>query len=71
MTTLTLQGDHITLANAVKIAGFAESGGQAKHLVRGGSVRVNDAVEIRPGRKLTAGDRFQVGQEAEWCVKAQ
>ena len=67
MTTLTLRGDHITLAQAVKAAGFADTGGQAKHRVRGGEVTVNGAVEIQPGRKLRAGDRFQVegGPECE------
>jgi ribosome-associated protein len=68
MTTLTLRGDHITLAQAVKAAGFADSGGQAKQLVRGGSVTVNGVVETQPGRKLHAGDRFQVAGQAEWSI---
>jgi ribosome-associated protein len=68
MTTLTLNGDHITLAQAVKAAGFAGSGGQAKHLVRGGSVTVNGAVETQPGRKLFAGDRFAVAGGTEWAI---
>ena len=69
MNTLPLLGDHITLAHAVKAAGLADSGGQAKHLVRGGAVRVNGTVETRPGRKLSAGDRINVGGE-EWTVTA-
>jgi ribosome-associated protein len=68
MPTLTRRGDHITLAQAVKAAGAASSGGQAKHLVRGGTVMVNGAVEIQPGRKLVAGDRFQVAEEEEWTI---
>jgi ribosome-associated protein len=68
MTTLPLQGDHITLAHALKAAGLADSGGQAKHLVRGGTVTVNGAVETRPGRKLVAGDRFAVAGGSEWSV---
>ncbi len=68
MTTLPLQGDHITLAQAVKAAGLADSGGQAKHLVRGGAVTVNGAVETQPGRKLHAGDRFQIAGQAEWTI---
>jgi ribosome-associated protein len=67
MNTLPLRGDHITLAHAVKAAGLADSGGQAKHLIRGGSVRVNGAVETRPGRKLSAGDRITLNDE-EWTV---
>jgi ribosome-associated protein len=68
MTTLTLQGDHITLAQALKAAGLAGSGGQAKQLVRSGAVSVNGAVETQPGRKLHAGDRFAVAGGAEWSI---
>jgi ribosome-associated protein len=68
--TLPLRGDHITLAQALKVAGFADSGGQAKHLVRDGGVTVNGAPATQPGRKLVAGDRFRVGDEPEWTVAA-
>ena len=68
MPTLPLNGDHITLARALKAAGLAASGGEAKHVVRGGDVRVNGAVETHPGRKLVAGDRFAVGDGSEWSV---
>jgi ribosome-associated protein len=70
MESLTLHGDHITLAQAVKAAGFAGSGGEAKHHVRAGVVRVNGAVETRPGRKLHAGDRFQIEDAPEWTIAA-
>jgi ribosome-associated protein len=68
MTALSLHGDHITLAQAVKAAGMADSGGQAKHLVRTGLVRVNGTVEKQPGRKLFPGDRFGVEGGLEWTV---
>jgi hypothetical protein len=31
-------------------------------------VRVNGQVEIQPGRKLTAGDRFGVAGGDEWTI---
>ena len=68
MPDLTLRGPFITLAQALKVAGFAPSGGQAKQLARAGQVRVNGVPESRPGRKLKSGDHFQVAQEAEWTV---
>jgi ribosome-associated protein len=71
MSTLTLRGEHITLAQAVKLAGFADSGGQAKHLVRDGAVTVNGVVVSQPGRKLVAGDRFRVGEAPEWTVSRE
>lgn len=67
-TPISLRGDHITLSQAVKVAGAAESGGQAKIVIREGEVRVNGEVEKRPGRKLHAGDRFTVG-EGEWVIE--
>lgn len=65
---LPLRGEHITLAQALKAAGLASSGGQAKHLVRAGAVQVNGVIETQPGRKLHLGDRFRVGAETEWTV---
>src|SRR5947208_952617 len=68
MPELTLRGESITLAQAVKAAGLADSGGQAKHLVRGGTVTVNGAVETRPGRQLAAGGGVApaLAAEASW-----
>ena len=68
--TVILRGDHVTLAQAVKIAGFAGSGGEAKHLVRDGGVFVNDVVVTQPGKKLHAQDRFRLGEGPEWTVAA-
>lgn len=68
MSTITLRGDHITLAQAVKAAGLVETGGQAKMLIRAGTVRVNGEVETRPGRKLHEGDRFATVGGAECTV---
>ena len=68
MPTLPLRGEHLTLAQAVKAAGFAGTGGQAKILVRESTVTVNGQVETRPGRKLFSGDRFGVQGGIEWTV---
>jgi ribosome-associated protein len=68
MTILTLHDDHITLAQALKAAGLAETGGRAKYLVREGHATVNGIVEKQPGRKLTEGDRFGLIGGPEWTV---
>jgi ribosome-associated protein len=67
-STLPLRGEHITLAKAVKAVGLADTGGQAKFLVRGGTVTVNGSVETQPGRKLRAGDRFGTTGGPEWTI---
>jgi ribosome-associated protein len=68
MNTLTLQDNHLTLAQAVKAAGLVSTGGQAKHLIREGKVLVNGLAEMRPGRKLQSGDRFCLAGGSEWTV---
>ena len=49
----------VTLAQFLKSQGVTDTGGAAKHLVRGGTVKVNNAVELRPGRKLHDGDQVR------------
>jgi len=62
----------IELDQFLKLADVCASGGQAKHLVKSGVVRVNGEVELRRGRKLRPGDRvdvdgeeFMVGSDAD------
>jgi ribosome-associated protein len=69
-TPIPLRGAHITLAQAVKLAGLADTGGQAKHLIRAGLVRVNGAEESRPACKLRAGDRLSDRAGQEWVIQA-
>ncbi|MGH7169614.1 MAG: RNA-binding S4 domain-containing protein [Gemmataceae bacterium] len=66
--TLTLKSDHITLAHAIKAVGLADTGGQAKLLVREGQVMVNGEPATQPGRKLRAGDRFGMAGGPEWTI---
>ncbi|MGL4550427.1 MAG: RNA-binding S4 domain-containing protein, partial [Gemmataceae bacterium] len=68
--TVTLRGDHITLAQAIKVAGLADTGGSAKVAVREGTYAVNGEEETRPARKLRAGDRFRSDAAGEWTVVA-
>ncbi len=70
MPTLVLRGSSITLAQAVKAAGLADSGGQAKLLVRDGRVSVNGVPVLQPGRKLVTGDCFRVIDGPEWTLSS-
>lgn len=58
-TTVSV-GLPITLGRFMKLAGLAATGGEAKHLVADGSVRVNTEVETRRGRRLADGDVVEV-----------
>lgn len=46
----------IRLDQFLKLVNAVGSGGEAKHLVQSGLVRVNNEVETRRGRKLANGD---------------
>lgn len=56
MKDLVIRTEYIQLDQALKLAGLAGSGGEAKMAVQDGSVSVNGAVETRRGRKLHPGD---------------
>lgn len=56
MEKLILREEYIKLGQALKAAGFADSGVDAKALILNGSVKVNQEVETRRGRKLYDGD---------------
>lgn len=72
MPSLTLRGDFITLAQALKVSGLAESGGNAKNLIKNGAALVNGVVEMKPGRKLSAGDRFSTMEDSEeWTIEPE
>jgi len=49
-------GDFIELDKFLKLAALASTGGEAKQLIRSGTVSVNGQSETRRGRKLRAGD---------------
>jgi len=61
--TLAIRGDYIELYKILKIENMAASGGEAKHLVAAGQVRVNGEVETRKRRKTVAGDVVEVHGE--------
>ena len=56
MQTIQLREDFIKLGQALKAAGLAESGVDAKFAVQDGLVKVNGKVETQRGKKLFAGD---------------
>jgi len=56
-------GETIRLDQFMKFVGLARSGGQAKHMIQNGEVRVNGEVETRRSRKLREGDLVTIGDQ--------
>lgn len=53
----------IKLDQFLKFLGVAQTGGQAKHMIVDGAVKVNGELETRRGRKLFIGDKVTVGSQ--------
>ena len=56
MEIIKLKDDFIKLGQALKAAGFVDSGVDAKFVIQDGLVKVNGQVEIQRGKKLYNGD---------------
>lgn len=53
---IKLREDYIKLGQALKAAGIAQSGVDAKYMIQDGTVMVNGAPELQRGKKLYDGD---------------
>ncbi|WP_413403055.1 MULTISPECIES: RNA-binding S4 domain-containing protein [unclassified Synechococcus] len=53
----------------LKWQGWVGTGGEAKMLIQGGQVRVNDSVVTQRGRQLKLGDRVDVGGDQAVVTK--
>ena len=56
METIKLRDEFIKLGQALKAAGFVESGVDAKYAVQDGLVKVNGETELQRGKKIHDGD---------------
>ena len=58
-----ISGEFIELNKLLKASGICMSGGQAKQLIEGGMVLVNDEPESRKRRKILPGMKVKCGDE--------
>ena len=56
MEIIYLRDEFIKLGQALKAAGFVESGVEAKEVIQEAKVLVNGEIDTRRGRKLYEGD---------------
>ena len=56
MEVIKLRDEYIKLGQALKAAGFVETGVDAKYAIEDGLVKVNGEVATQRGKKLHAGD---------------
>ena len=63
MQTYRIRDEFIKLGQALKAAGFVESGVDAKYDIQNGLVKVNGETDTRRGRKLVDGDVVEYNGE--------
>lgn len=56
METVKIKDEYIRLGQALKLAGFVDSGVDAKFVIQDGLVKVNGETEYQRGKKLHTGD---------------
>lgn len=62
MQTIAIRDDFIKLGQALKLAGLADSGVEAKIMIQDGLVKVNGETELQRGKKLYDGDIVELGE---------
>ena len=68
---ITLDGEgrpYISLVQFLKTLAVVGTGGAGKHAIRAGGILVNGVEDLRPGRKLHAGDVISIGDEKHSVV---
>lgn len=55
----------IRLDGLLKFSGLVGTGGEAKHLIQSGLVRVNGLLEVHRSRRIGIGDRVELLNEEE------
>lgn len=68
MREIAIDGDMIRLGQLLKLSDMADSGGEARELLREGVVTVNGEPEMRRGRQLHRGDVVALGDQAAKVV---
>lgn len=58
MEEIRIRDEFIKLGQALKLAGLADSGLEAKLMIQDGQVKVNGETEYQRGKKLHPGDIF-------------
>ena len=66
---IKIRDEFIKLVQALKLAGLAQTGIEAKIMVTSGEVRVNGETDTRRGRKLYDGDKVET-KDGAFTVRA-
>lgn len=60
MNQISIETDYIKLDQFLKLAGVAQTGGQAKIMISEGSIIVNNEVVLQRGKKIRKNDIIEI-----------
>ena len=63
MQNIKIDNDFIKLDSLLKLAGIAQTGGQAKIFIQDGEVKYNGEVCMMRGKKVYKGDKVEIFDE--------
>ena len=63
MQNIKIDTDFIKLDSLLKLAGIAQTGGQAKIFIQDGEVKYNGEVCMMSGKKVYKGDKVEIFDE--------
>lgn len=68
MEEIKLETEYIKLDQFLKLAGLAQTGGQAKMIIADGHVKVNGEISVQRGKKIRKNDKIEVDDEHLFIV---
>lgn len=66
---ITIESEHITLGQFLKLANIFDSGGMIKNYIQDNGIIVNGTKEFRRGRKLYPGDSVEISEIGTFIVE--
>lgn len=68
MGEVKIDTDFIKLDQFLKLINIAQSGGEAKFIIKSGDVKVNKEIVYERGKKLKKGDTVSIGSDNIFIV---
>lgn len=62
---------YVALCDLLKLSGWAQSGGEAKHLISSGQIQRNQQTEQRKTAKITAGETISMQHQILHVIDSQ
>lgn len=57
---IEIKTDFIKLDQLIKYLGIVQTGGESKHLINEGLIKINGEIEYKRGRKIKKGDIIEI-----------